>query len=358
MATETASDVAERQPRPSVGPAASAVAYGAQSLQQLGSRDPDRVQQLRRSDRGFGAEHPSDVRQCLGHARFGMLAQAAGAGTAADAERQVRVHRVALRDAELVIRRGRAPLRLERVRDPGHVQAAFAPAQRLAVPVAHEDHGARLGDRAPRHPARLGIRACPTAQCPSGDFARSWRLVRRETMTSREVAGGRIELVQGDITRQATDAIVNAANTTLLGGGGVDGAIHRAGGPAILEECRRIGGCPTGEARLTTAGNLPARFVIHTVGPVYRDGRHGEPELLGSAYRRSLEVAAEQQLRSLAFPSISTGAYRFPVQDAAGIALGTVSSFLEERPGILDLVRFVLFSASDLRVYGDALDRL
>jgi len=177
-------------------------------------------------------------------------------------------------------------------------------------------------------------------------------------MTSREVAGGRIELVQGDITRQATDAIVNAANTTLLGGGGVDGAIHRAGGPAILEECRRIGGCPTGDARLTTGGNLPARFVIHTVGPVYRDGRHGEPDLLASAYRRSLEVAAEQELRSVAFPSISTGAYRFPVKDAAGIALGTVSSFLEERPGTLELVRFVLFSASDLLAYGDALDRL
>jgi len=177
-------------------------------------------------------------------------------------------------------------------------------------------------------------------------------------MTSREVAGGRIELVQGDITRQATDAIVNAANTTLLGGGGVDGAIHRAGGPAILQECRRIGGCPTGEARLTTAGNLPARFVIHTVGPVYRDGRHGEPELLASAYHRSLEVAAERLLRSVAFPSISTGAYRFPVQDAADIAVGTVSGFLEERPGVLDLVRFVLFSASDLRVYGDALDRV
>src|SRR5262249_50031839 len=113
-----------------------------------------------------------------------------------------------------------------------------------------------------------------------------------------------------------------------------------------------------GEAGRAPAGNLPARFVIHRVGPVSRDGRHGEPELLGSAYRRSLEVAAEQQLRSLAFPSISTGAYRFPVQDAAGIALGTVSSFLEERPGILDLVRFVLFSASDLRVYGAGVARL
>ena len=177
-------------------------------------------------------------------------------------------------------------------------------------------------------------------------------------MASREVAGARIELVLGDITQQATDAIVNAANTTLLGGGGVDGAIHRAGGPSILAECRTLGGCPTGDARLTTGGRLPAKFVVHTVGPVYRDGRHGEPELLASAYRRSLEVAAGHALRSVAFPSISTGAYRYPIADAAGVAVGTVVAFLEERPGVLDLVRFVLFSASDLRAYGVALARL
>jgi O-acetyl-ADP-ribose deacetylase (regulator of RNase III) len=177
-------------------------------------------------------------------------------------------------------------------------------------------------------------------------------------MPSRDVCGARIELVLGDITEEATDAIVNAANTTLLGGGGVDGAIHRAGGPAILAECRTLGGCPTGDARLTTGGRLPARFVIRTVGPVYRDGRHGEPELLASAYRRSLEVAADHALRSVAFPSISTGAYRYPIVDAAGIALGTTAGFLAERRGILELVRFVLFSASDLRAYGDALDRL
>jgi O-acetyl-ADP-ribose deacetylase (regulator of RNase III) len=177
-------------------------------------------------------------------------------------------------------------------------------------------------------------------------------------MTSREVAGASIELVLGDITRQTTDAIVNAANTTLLGGGGVDGAIHRAGGPEILEECRTLGGCPTGDARLTTAGRMPAKFVIHTVGPVYRDGRHDEPALLASAYRRSLEVASEHALRSIAFPSISTGAYRFPIADAAAVALRTVSGFLMERPGALDLVRFVLFSAADLQVYGDALARL
>ena len=151
---------------------------------------------------------------------------------------------------------------------------------------------------------------------------------------------------------------MNAANTTLLGGGGVDGAIHRAGGPSILAECRTLGGCPTGDARLTTGGRLPAKFVVHTVGPVYRDGRHGEPELLASAYRRSLEVAADRGLRSVAFPSISTGAYRYPIADAAGVAVGAVAGFLEERPGVLDLVRFVLFSASDLRAYGAVLERL
>ena len=166
-----------------------------------------------------------------------------------------------------------------------------------------------------------------------------------------------IDLVHGDITRQATDAIVNAANTTLLGGGGVDGAIHRAGGPEILAACRELGGCATGDAKLTPGGRLPARFVIHTVGPVYRDGRHGEPELLASAYRRSLEVAVGAELRSVAFPSISTGAYRFPIGEAAPIALGTVTRFDREHPGALDLVRFVLFSASDLNVYRHSLEK-
>jgi O-acetyl-ADP-ribose deacetylase (regulator of RNase III) len=164
---------------------------------------------------------------------------------------------------------------------------------------------------------------------------------------------GRIELTQGDITEQATEAIVNAANTTLLGGGGVDGAIHRAGGPKILEQCKKLGGCATGDAKITTGGNLRAKHVIHTVGPVYRDGRHGEAALLASAYRRSLEVASENGLASLAFPSISTGAYRFPIGEAAAIALTTVRDYILHHPDI-ELVRFVLFSAADLKVYEEA----
>src|SRR5438094_370462 len=152
-------------------------------------------------------------------------------------------------------------------------------------------------------------------------------------MKSRRIAGTLLELVQGDITKQDTDAIVNAANTTLFGGGGVDGAIHRAGGPSIVEECRRLGGCATGDAKLTGAGRLSARHVIHAVGPVYRDGRHGEAELLASAYRRSLEVAMTHGLRSVAFPSILTGAYRFPFAEAAAIAPGTVAAVAADRLG-------------------------
>src|SRR5712691_2601638 len=177
-------------------------------------------------------------------------------------------------------------------------------------------------------------------------------------MKSRTIGETSLELVQGDITEQRTDAIVNAANTTLLGGGGVDGAIHRAGGPSILEECRRLGGCATGDAKITGAGRLPAGHVIHAVGPVYRDGQHGEPGLLAGAYRRSLEVAVAAGLRSVAFPSISTGAYRFPIAEAAAIALGTATRFVGDRPGSLDLVRFVLFSGSDLAVYEKALAAL
>src|SRR5262245_11915084 len=135
-------------------------------------------------------------------------------------------------------------------------------------------------------------------------------------MTSSDALPRKIDLVEGDITTQAVDAIVNAANSTLLGGGGVDGAIHRAGGAAILEECRRLGGCDTGDAKATTAGLLPARYVIHTVGPVWHGGGHAEDELLASCHRRALEVAAERGCRTVAFPAISTGIYRFPVARA------------------------------------------
>jgi O-acetyl-ADP-ribose deacetylase (regulator of RNase III) len=177
-------------------------------------------------------------------------------------------------------------------------------------------------------------------------------------MQSATVGSARVELVRGDITQQEVDAIVNAANTTLLGGGGVDGAIHRAGGPAILEECRTLGGCATGDAKVTRGGQLRARWVIHAVGPVYRDGRHGEPTQLASAYRRSLEVGVGEGACSIAFPSISTGAYRFPVPEAARVALGTVAGFLAEHPGALDLVRFVLFSDADLSAYEAGLAKI
>ncbi|HHL39142.1 MAG TPA: O-acetyl-ADP-ribose deacetylase [Deltaproteobacteria bacterium] len=166
-----------------------------------------------------------------------------------------------------------------------------------------------------------------------------------------------VSLVQGDITDEETDAIVNAANSRLAGGGGVDGAIHRAGGPAIMEECRRIGGCPTGSAVTTTAGRLKARRVIHTVGPIYRDGTRGERELLASAYRSSLEKALDEGLKSVAFPSISTGAYGYPIDEAARTALETVVDFVRTHEG-LELVRFVLFSERDLRVYEAALREL
>lgn len=172
----------------------------------------------------------------------------------------------------------------------------------------------------------------------------------------------RLVLLRGDITRQATDAVVNAANTGLLGGGGVDGAIHRAGGPAILEECRQIrarqGGCPTGQAVITGGGRLPARHVIHAVGPVWSGGSHGEDDLLASAYRSSLRLAAAHGLRTLAFPSISTGAYRFPIERAARIALRTIRDFLLTEAHTLQEVRMVLFTDADLAVYSAALREL
>lgn len=178
----------------------------------------------------------------------------------------------------------------------------------------------------------------------------------------RELSVGNclLRLRQGDITKEKADAIVNAANSGLRGGGGVDGAIHRAGGPAIMEECRRIGGCPTGEARLTTAGNLPARYVIHAVGPIWRGGGQREAELLASAYRSSLRLAEAHGLESVAFPSISTGAYGYPVNEAARVALRAVASHCREaeRTGSVRTITFVLFTADTLRAYEEALDEL
>ena len=168
----------------------------------------------------------------------------------------------------------------------------------------------------------------------------------------------RIQLFQCDITKIHADAIVNAANTSLLGGGGVDGAIHRAGGPAILEECRRIhdrqGGCKVGEAVITTGGNLPARYVIHTVGPVWQDGNNREPELLVSAYRNSLRLAVTHLIRTIAFPNISTGIYHFPKNIAAAIALDTVTEFLERSKDI-EKVIFVPVSMNENYETADAL---
>jgi len=169
----------------------------------------------------------------------------------------------------------------------------------------------------------------------------------------------KVSTVQGDITRQGTDAIVNAANSSLMGGGGVDGAIHRAGGPAILKECQEIvarqGRLPTGQAVITTGGNLKARYVVHTVGPIWQGGSGNEAELLRSAYYECLKLATGNKLASISFPSISTGAYGYPVDEAAEIAVGTVVSFLKEQATSLEEVVFVLFDSRTWQSYCSAL---
>jgi O-acetyl-ADP-ribose deacetylase (regulator of RNase III) len=175
-----------------------------------------------------------------------------------------------------------------------------------------------------------------------------------------QVKGSVLELVEGDITQQDTEAIVNAANSSLLGGGGVDGAIHRVGGPAILAECHKLGGCATGDAKITKGGRLRAHYVIHAVGPIYwQAGPRRAAELLASAYRRSLEVAVESSVQSVAFPSLSTGAYGYPIEEAALIALQTAIDFLahQKEPGV-QLVRFVLYGRRAYEVYQQTLSQL
>jgi len=167
---------------------------------------------------------------------------------------------------------------------------------------------------------------------------------------------GRMKAVQGDITKLKVDAIVNAANSTLLGGGGVDGAIHRAAGPELLKECRNLGGCETGDAKITKGYRLPAKHVIHTVGPVWAGGEKNEDALLASCYRRSLELAVEHRVKTIAFPAISTGVYRFPAERACAIAVKTVRQFLSANPSI-ESVLFCCFDAKTHRLYEEQLGR-
>jgi O-acetyl-ADP-ribose deacetylase (regulator of RNase III) len=176
------------------------------------------------------------------------------------------------------------------------------------------------------------------------------------------INGIKLSLIQGDITHQKTEAIVNAANSSLMGGGGVDGAIHRAGGPAILEECKKIvaktGRLPPGKAVITTGGNLEAKYVIHTVGPIWHGGNKGEAETLASAYRESLKLATENRLKSISFPSISTGAYGYPIKEAAKIALNTVVSFLQDNVTSIKEINFVLYDYLTYERYLSALDEI
>jgi O-acetyl-ADP-ribose deacetylase (regulator of RNase III) len=172
-----------------------------------------------------------------------------------------------------------------------------------------------------------------------------------------KIGNATLSIVEGDITREETDSIVNAANSGLRGGGGVDGAIHRAGGPAIMEECRKIGFCPTGQAVITTGGNLKAKYVIHTVGPVYSGGNRNEAALLKSAYLESLKLATKKGIKSLSFPAISAGAYGYPLNEAARIALKTAIDYLKDNQDV-ELVRFVLFGKQTYDVFAQELKKL
>jgi O-acetyl-ADP-ribose deacetylase (regulator of RNase III) len=176
-------------------------------------------------------------------------------------------------------------------------------------------------------------------------------------MISQNDLLARIEIVNRGVVYEELDAIVNAANTSLLGGGGVDGAIHRAAGPELRKECQQLGGCPVGEARLTRGYNLPSRYIIHTVGPVYHDGQQGESELLASCYRHSLTLALDNDIRTVAFPCISTGAYGYPLQEATEIALSTVREILIQHP-VLDLIRFCCFTEPEFTTYTSVLKKL
>jgi O-acetyl-ADP-ribose deacetylase (regulator of RNase III) len=182
-----------------------------------------------------------------------------------------------------------------------------------------------------------------------------------KSVSSTKINNTTLFIIQGDITTQKTDAIVNAANSGLMGGGGVDGAIHRAGGPAILEECKQIvkkqGRLPTGKAVITTGGNLPAKYVIHTVGPVWNGGNSGEPELLASAYRESLALTAAHNLESVSFPSISTGVYGYPVEKAASVAFSAVREFLKNGETSIKEIVFVLFDSRTYSAYARQLDK-